>query len=471
MQSRLSISESAINAASPGVAPLGAEPPGRRPPTLPIWRALPPLLDRDLLRLFESAALAGPVVRLDVAGYRLIQVSDPALMREVLLDKAKAYRKGRLMRRLGAVTGEGLLINDGEVWKRHRRLTNPALAAGALPRYVPAMRQAVADTIARWRRRDPAQPLDLLGELSASTLACLLDSIFGIRADARFARVSEVIHSLLDELVRRGSALVAPPLAWPTPANWVFRRRIAEANAILDDIIATRSQTLADHEEPADLLGQWLVQRRRDGEHFSDGEMRDELMTMLIAGHQSLAIALAWALYHVAQDPALQTQLQQESDGAELPSEIDEIDKLPLARGAFLEALRLYPQPPILLREAMAPHRLGGYRIRRGDQLLLCLPALHRGAEYWSDPERFDASRYTGFNVNAMMQGGHLGFGGGSRSCIGRRFALLEGVLLIAAIARAFTLRLAAPDADPVPPRFAGMLVPARPLRVLATAR
>jgi cytochrome P450 len=444
---------------------------------LPLHRSLPPLLRRDLLRLFDNAAGAGPLVRLDAAGFRLFQVNDAALMRAVLLDKARVYRKGSLMRRLRAVTGEGLLINDGERWKRHRRLANPALAAGALPRYVPAMHAATAATVRRWRQTGAGEPLDLMEELSRTTLTSLLDSIFGVRAgdgarDDGLARVSAVIHSLLDELVRQGSALAAPPLSWPTPANRRFRRRVAEADAILDGIIAARRETLSDTDAPVDLLGQWLLQRRREAEHFSAEEMRDELMTMLIAGHHSLAIALSWALYHLALDPDLQAAVQAEADAAPgLPERLDDLDRLPLIRGVLLEALRLYPQPPILLREATADHVLGGYRLRAGDQLLLSVTALHQDPAHWPDPGRFDAGRYAGFNSDAMLQAQHLGFGGGPRSCIGRRFALLEGVLVIAALLRGVRLAPAASAAGPVLPRFAGMLVPTAPLLVRAEAR
>jgi cytochrome P450 len=437
-----------------------------------LHRSLPPLLRRDLLRLFDNGATGGPLVRLDAMGFRLLQVNAEPLMREILLDKGRVYRKGSLMRRLGAITGEGLLINDGELWKRHRRLANPALAAGTLPRYVPAMRHAAEQTIARWRSRNAeAVPLDLQAELSRTTLESLLDSIFGVRFDAGLARVSGVIHHLLDELVRQGSSLAAPPMSWPTPANRRFRRRIAEANAILDEIIDTRAKTLADADAPADLLGQWLLQRHRDSEHFSAIEMRDELMTMLIAGHHSLAIALAWTLYHVALDADLQARLRAEAAAAGPPGSMADLDRLPLARGVLLEALRLYPQPPILLREATAPHVLGGYRIRAGDQLLLSVPALHRDPALWPDPAAFRAERHVRLNTDAMMQGHHLGFGGGPRSCIGRRFALLEGAVLVVFLVRQFQLRPADPEAAPVPPRFAGMMVPAAPLHVVATPR
>jgi cytochrome P450 len=430
------------------------------------------LLRRDLLRLFDNAAKAGPVVRLDAMGFRLLQVNDEQLMREVLLDKGRVYRKASLMRRLGAITGEGLLINEGDVWKRHRRLANPALAAGSLPRYVPAMRHAAEQTISRWRTRAAAaDPLDLLAELSRATLVSLLDSIFGIRFDARLARVSEVIHNLLDELVRQGSSLAALPLSWPTPANRRFRQRIVEANAILDEIVATRARDLTDTDTPADLLGQWLLQRRRAVEHFSAQEMRDELMTMLIAGHHSLAIALAWALYHVALDSGLQAEVRAEADAADVPARMEDLEPLPLVRGVLLEALRLYPQPPVLLREAIADHALGAYRLRAGDQLVLSIPALHRNPVHWPEPEVFRAGRHTELNADAMMQGHHLGFGGGPRSCIGRRFALLEGAVLMVELLRAFSLRPAVPDAAPVRPRFAGMMVPAAPLLVVAAVR
>jgi cytochrome P450 len=439
----------------------------KAPPRLPMRQSLPPLLRRDLLQLFRNGAAAGPVVRLDAAGFRLLQVNDELLMREILLDKGRVYRKGRLMRQLGAVTGDGLLINDGDLWRRHRRIANPAMSAGSLPGYLPAMERAAEDTIARWRRQPEGKVLSLLDELSQTTLISLLDSLFGIRFDAKLAHVSAVVHSLLDDIVLRGSALWTAPLSWPTPSNRRFRRRIAEANAILDRIIDTRRRELDATDEPGDLLGQWLNQRDAEADHFDDAEMRDELMTMLIAGHHSLAIALAWAFYHVGRDGELQSALRAEAESMRAASGVDVLDRLPLARGVLLEALRLYPQPPILLREALADHALGDYRIRAGDQIVISVSALHGDAGHWPDPSEFRADRYADFNSDAMMQGHHLGFGGGPRSCIGRRFALLEGVLLLARLIPHFELRLADPDSPPVQPRFAGMLVPSEPLRAI----
>jgi len=440
-----------------------------RPPTLSVFASLPPLFRRDLLTLFANAS-EKPLVRLDHLGLRLFQLNDAELIREVLLDKERRYRKGRLMRRLSALTGEGLLINDGERWKRHRRLANPSMSGRRLAGYAPAMADSAQRLVGRWQALPAGQPVDLIAEISRATLIALLRTVFGIDYDARYADVSEVIHRLLDALVQRGSSLLAPPLSWPTPANRDFRRKITEAEAILDRIIDSRRRQLDAAEDPSDLLGQWLRQREQAAEHFTPDEMRDELMTMLIAGHHSLAIALSWTLWEIAGDPDLQQALRAEVDSLEqAPTDANAISALPLTQGAFLEALRLYPQPPILLREARDDHVLGGYRIRAGDQLIINILAIHLDPRLWPEPHHFRADRYPKINPDHLMQAHHLGFGGGPRSCIGRRFALIEGTLLLAHLLRGLQLGRATPG--PIEPRFAGMMVPSAPLLLHVTPR
>lgn len=441
--------------------------PARVPPTLSVFRSLPPLFKNDLLTLFERAS-ATPLVRLDRVGFRLFQLNDPALIRQVLLDKERRYRKGRLMRRLVAVTGEGLLVNDGERWKNHRRLANPSMSGRRLSGYAPAMEASARTLVERWRTLP--QPVDLIEELSRTTLITLLRTLFGIDYDRRYADVSRVIHTLLDALVQRGAALLAPPLSWPTRANRRFKRQIDEADRILERIIATRRAALAPDDEPIDLLGQWLQQQAHAPGHFSPEEMRDELMTMLIAGHHSLAIALSWALWELASDPELQERLHQEITALQAkPIDADVLAALPRTQGLFLETLRLYPQPPILLRDALRDHALGDYRLRAGDQLIINLLAVHHDPSLWPEPRHFRPDRYTAIDPDHLMQAHHLGFGGGPRSCIGRRFALIEGSLLLAHVAHAFRLERA--TADPIRPRFAGMMVPSAALRVRVTPR
>jgi cytochrome P450 len=439
------------------------------PPKLSVFKSLPPLFSKDLLTLFKHASKV-PLVRLDHIGFRLFQLNDSALMREVLLDKDRRYCKGRLMRRLAAVTGEGLLINDGERWKQHRRLANLSMSGRRLAGYAPAMAESAQLLVERWRKLPSAQPVDLIEDLSRTTLIALLRTLFGVDYDSRYAHASEVIHTLLNALVQRGSALLTPPSSWPTATNRRYKQKIAEAEAILTRIIATRREGLAEEDDPIDLLGQWLRQREQDPEHFTPEEMRDELMTMLIAGHHSLAIALSWTLWEIAGNPDLQQRLRDEVDALDAaPSEASELAKLPLTQGAFLEALRLYPQPPILLRDARFDHDLGNYRIRAGDQLILNILAVHHDPRLWPDPLRFQAERYPGINLDHLMRAHHLGFGGGPRSCIGRRFALIEGSLLLAHTLRGCLLDRAAPG--PIHPRFAGMMVPSKPLLLHVTPR
>lgn len=440
------------------------------PPRLPSGIALPLLYQGEFLQLFQEASQFPGIVRLDGAFFRLFQVNDATLIQEILRDKQKRYRKGKLMRQLIDVTGDGLLINDGELWRRHRRLASPAFSPRKLDGYAECMMRAAHLLVDRWR--DTSEPVDLLHDMSEITLVSLLETIFGIGFDETYAGVSEVIHQMLEQVVLRGRSFFPMPLWVPTPSNLRFRKKIAEAHRTLDQIMATRRASAQD-DEPVDLLGQWLQQsdEQEDGEqHFSPQEMRDELMTMLIAGHHSLAIALSWSLYEVARRPEVQARLQAEVDAFEtLPQGFKAFEQMTYTRGVFLEALRFYPQPPILLRDCMEDHRLGEFSIKQGDQLLVNVLAVHHDPTCWPEPEAFLPERYEDIALEKMLQHHYLSFGGGSRSCIGRRFAVLEGCMLLAMIVRHMELTLC--DPEPVPPKFAAMMVPETPLRLRLSPR
>lgn len=442
------------------------------PPTLSPTTSLPLLYKGEFLKLFDAAAQYPGIIRLDGAFFRLFQVNDPTLIRDILRDKHKRYRKGKLMRRLSDVTGDGLLINDGETWRRHRRLANPAFSPRKLDGYANCMMESADTLLERWKQQG-SEPVDLIHEMSEITLMSLLQTIFGIGFDEKFADVSHVIHSMLEEVVLRGRSFFPLPLSFPTPANHRFRKKIAQANQTLSSIMETRRQSILASDEPVDLLGQWLLQAEEQSdtdEFFSSQEMRDELMTMLIAGHHSLAIALAWSLYEVARHPRVQEALQQEVDALDrIPKTHRELEALSYTQGVFLEALRFYPQPPVLLRDALESHDLGAYSIRKGDQLLVNVLAVHQDPECWPEPEQFRPERYLDFHPEKMLHNHYLSFGGGSRSCIGKRFAMLEGCILLAHIVKAFQLEVV--EEQPIQPKFAAMMVPDSPMMLKVTLR
>ena len=248
---------------------------GVTPPRLSPFLTLPPLLTRDLLGLFEKCSTKGDIVRLDLWGFQLHQVNHPELAQEILRDKGKVYRKGRLMRRLKTVTGEGLLINDGDTWLRHRRLANPAFTPSRLDGYTETMLRSAEKLVERWRAYPEDKPIDIIHEMSEITLTSLLRTILGIDFDEDFDGFTEVAHELLGEVVDRNSNLFPLPLSFPTKANIRFKEKVSKANRIIEKMIEHRQRVLGNEDKPVDLLGQWLQKAQEDEDAFSPSEMRE----------------------------------------------------------------------------------------------------------------------------------------------------------------------------------------------------
>ncbi|HEX6796493.1 MAG TPA: cytochrome P450 [Ktedonobacterales bacterium] len=397
---------------------------------------------RDPLSLMLGAAQRyGDVVRLRMLLWPFYLVSSTEGVQRVLQEHHPNYNKDVIdYRLLRTFLGRGLLTDDGESWLRQRRLIQPAFHRQRLAAFGKLMASATTALLARWDALDPDGPLDVAHEMMRLTQRIVGLALFSIDLSAEAETIGGAFTTL-NTLITDYSYMPFPPLAVPTPRN----RRLTGAAATLESavraIIAARRER---EDDPADLLSLLLAARDADtGEGMPDDQVRDEVMTLLLAGHETTANLLAWTWYLLARHPEAERRLHDELDAVlagEAPS-VDRLAELPYTRMVLDETLRLYPPAWIITRNAIAADAIAGYTVPAGAAIILSPYVTHRLPAYWDDPDAFDPERFTPERVAARPRFAYFPFGGGPRQCIGNGFALMEAQIALATIAQRYRLR------------------------------
>lgn len=411
-----------------------------------------------------------PVVAAEGAMGRITVVSDPALIRYLLLENADAYRKDDLQRRvLAPGLGDGLLSAEGDEWRLQRRTLAPIFSARTVQGFSTAMNAAGARLAKRLARRG-GQQVDVALEMTRVTLDVLERTIFtqGLpgdpdalgRAITRFLQAIGPIDPLdvfgVPEFVPRIGRLRARPAG----------RYFAE---MVDDLMSRRKALMEKGEAPQDLLTLLLAAHDPEtGNGLSDLAVRANIITFIAAGHETTAITLTWALYLLSQDPEARARLEAEVDAAGAGDFA--VEELPFARAVIEEAMRLFPPVPFLSRQAVRADRLGRVKIPRGSLVMIAPWVLHRHRLLWDDPEAFVPERFMPENRDAIPRFSYLPFGAGQRVCIGQSFSVQEAVIVLAHVVRAVRLRLPE-DHPPVTPLHRVTLRPEHGLRMEAQVR
>lgn len=430
------------------------------PPSLPAHWLTGHLgeLRRDLLGLYlRTARECGDVALLRFGLRRIYLVSHPDLIEQVLTSRqfVKHYAL-RMNRRL---LGNGLLTSEGDTWLRQRRLIQPAFLRDRLTSYGPAMVEYAERCAAGWRdgdRRDAhAEMRELTMEIAARTL-------FGADVRGQGAAVAAALRDVMESFISRLFSLVVIPESFPTPANLRAARAIRRLDRLLYDIIEQRRR-----DGPGDdLLALLLHARDQDGSGMTDRQLRDEAMTLFLAGHETTALALTYTLHLLARHPQAQEALHREIAAVgDRPVTPADLPRLSYTEKVALESMRLYPPAYIMGREAVAACELGGWPIPAGATLLMPQWAVHRDPRFWPDPERFDPGRWSEEMQRRLPRFAYFPFGGGPRVCIGNHFALMELVLVLATLLRRWHVA----PADETPLRFQPRitLAPAGPVELL----
>lgn len=380
-----------------------------------------------------------------------IFVNRPEWIEHVLLGNHKNYTKSRFTRQiLEPALGRGLLTSEGDFWRRQRRIAAPAFHHKRIVGFAEVMAEEARATAADWA--GAAGPRDVAADMMALTLRVITRTMFSTAVED--AGTIAAVSRAMDTMLRLGDPSLFDLLGLP---EWLPRfrpraqiRAIADLDRVIAGILAERRQR-GDPGE--DLLGMLLSMRDEEtGEGMTDGQLRDEVMTMFLAGHETTANALAWVWYLLGRHPAEEARLHAELDrvlGDRDPGFAD-IAALPYTRQVFEEAMRLYPPAHTISRQAVGPDRLGETEVPPGAVVTIAPWVTHRNPKLWPEPLRFDPDRFLPEAVKARPRFAYLPFGGGPRICIGASFAMTEGVLVLATLARRFRPRL--PEGQVVQP-------------------
>jgi cytochrome P450 len=418
---------------------------GRKPPHLSnhslLGSASP--MHRDPLGFLLATRRYGEVVGMRFVFSPAYLIYHPDDVKHVLQENHFNYNKDLFTyHMLRPVLGDGLFTNDGDSWLHQRRLMQPAFHRKRLATYATLMAEATDAMLDSWQaRREADGPLDIDGEMMRLTLRIVGQALFSIDLAQETSTVGQAVTTLVKLL---GDYVYAPfpPISVPTSRNRHLQAAIHELEAVTNGIIRERRAHGAD---TGDLLSMLLLARDEEtGEGMSDKQARDEVMTLLLAGHETTAIALTWTWYLLSQHSEVESRLHAELEavlGGNAPT-LEHLPHLTYTSMVIQEAMRLYPPLWVISRKAIADDELGGYTIPQGSMVILSPYATHRHPAFWEQPEVFDPQRFTPERVAARPHYAHFPFGGGPRLCIGSNFALMEAQLVLAAVVQRYRFRL-----------------------------
>ncbi len=403
-------------------------------------------IQRDPLQfLLDCAQTYGGVVQFPVGDWPVYAVNDPDGIKHVLQDNHRNYSKDTVQfNTLALVTGQGLLTSDGDYWLRQRRMLQPAFHRQRITGFGAAMVGATERLLARWDLLAPPAALDVDAEMMALTLEIVGRTLFTADLSHAARDLVSAVLIALDYIIYRAQTPLSLPLFLPTPRNLKFRNALQTLDHAVSRLVADRRALAAETPRPNDLLQMLLDARGEDGTPMSDTQLRDEIITLIIAGHETVASALTWTWYLLAENPAVEARL-----GAELagvldgrPPTMEDLPCLTYTRAVLDEALRLYPPAWLITRKALDADVVAGHALPAGSLVIISPYVVHRRAEAWPEPERFQPERFLDGQTSAAPRFTYLPFGGGPRLCIGNLFALTEGVLILATVAQRYQLRL-----------------------------
>jgi cytochrome P450 len=376
-------------------------------------------------------------------------VFHPDGVRHVVQENHKNYRKGGISNHVLRLTlGNGLLTNNGDSWLQQRRLIQPIFHR----KQIAAFGQLMTESTLAWIEEghlDTSQPLDLFQQMSGLTLSIVCKALFGTNIAAYKERVFAA-SSMINHL--EAQAFYVPGLlSLPTPQRHNLYKARNTLYTVVDELIAERRKSATQNEN--DLLTMLLqVRDAETGLGMSDQQVRDEILTLMVAGHETTSNALCWTLMLVAQHPDIEARLREEYSSvlSGRTPQMEDLPQLKLTRMVLEESMRLYPPAWAFARQAIDEDEINGYRIAKGAYILMFPSATHRHPDFWEQPDVFDPERFSPKHAAERHRFAYFPFGGGPRVCIGNQFALTEAQLVLATVLSRYQLRLL-PGANIVP--------------------
>ena len=399
-----------------------------------------PLVQRNPLEVLERATLEfGPVAYLPVPTVDSYVLGTPKLAHHVLVANVKNYvKQTRGYEMLRLVLGNGLVTSEGDFWKRQRRIAQPAFHRERIAGFGAIMTRAAQEMLDGWQE---GTPFDLADEMMHVTLRIVGEALLSTDVTKEADDVGDALTVGLEHLIHRTTRPLSPPQWVPTPRNLRFKRALARLDAVVVGIIAQRR----DGGGPKDDLLAMLMESRdpETGEGMTDAQLRDEVMTIFLAGHETTANTLSWTFKLLAENPDVEARLFAEVrevlQGA-APT-METLGRLPFVANTIKESLRLYPPVWTLGRRVVEDEVVDGFLLKK-DALVFVSPwAIHRLPEFWPEPLRFNPDRWLQDDPR-RQHGSYLPFSMGQRKCIGDQFALVEAQLILAAVVQRFHVAL-----------------------------
>jgi cytochrome P450 len=380
----------------------------------------------------------GDVALVRIAGLSYYVISNPDDIEAVFVTRNRDFKKGKLGPERRLLFGNGLATSDGDFWRRQRRLAQPAFHRERIAAYGESIVAFTEEMTAAWR---DGEVRDLHVDMMRLTLRNVAQTLFGTDASREAAEVAAALEVVMTFLaLEEGFLLRLLPRGLTTGRRARFRRAVERLDRIVFDMIARRR---SGGNDSGDLLSMLLAAQDEDGSRMSDQQLRDEVMTIFLAGHETTALALSWTFALLAEHPQVEERLAAEVSalGGRAPGVAD-LPRLRCAEQVVKEAMRLYPPAWILARQALRDVEIGGYRIPAKAFVVMSQWVVHHDPRHFAEPERFLPERWTEDFERRLPRSAYFPFGGGQRVCIGAPFAMMEAILVLVTIVRRFRFAL-----------------------------
>lgn len=380
----------------------------------------------------ELAHKYGDVVRFWIGPYLVYLITNPDDVKHILQDNNRNYVKGRIYDAFKPFIGNGLLTSEGDFWRRQRRLANPSFRHDKIHNFVSMFAVQSEILLKEWEIHAQKQEnIDVSEEMMRLTFGIVGRALFSTNLESDAREVGEAITVALGEASKRADMMIPLPLWLPTPSNRRYQTALQTLNNYVLNLIQERRQTT---ERPFDLLTMLIeAVDAETNESMTDAQLRDEVMTFMLAGHETTALALTWTWYLLAEHPETADQVCVEcrdAVGDRVPK-VQDLEHLTFTKMVFQEAMRLYPPLPFIARSALQADQLGGYDIPQNATILMSQFLTHRHPALWNDPNHFNPDRFTPELMHKHPPQSYFPFSSGQRMCIGADFATTEAMVFL----------------------------------------
>ncbi|MBM9499845.1 cytochrome P450 [Leptospira sp. 201903071] len=397
---------------------------------------------RDIIGFFQDMKKKhGDVVLFGIRKTRIFMIQSPEDIRHVLQENSGNYHKSVFYDELKRILGKGLLTSEGDFWKKQRRLIQPAFHRQRISEFTHIMAEETQNIFQEWesRQKNGTLRVDLSEEMMRLTFAIVGKTLFRSDVKEYSEIIAKNVEIAMQEVTKRLTMVFPPPIHWPLPGNRRLRNSIESMNEVIYELIDQRRKNPSN-----DLISMLLeIQDEETGEKMSVEQVRDEAITLLLAGHETTANALTWAFYLLSNHPDVFSKLKAEAKnvlGDKIPS-LEDVGALTYSRMVLEESMRLFPPAWTVERSSLGWDEVGGYKVPPGTNVSICIYSIHRDPRFWTEPEKFWPERFSEENSKERPKYAYIPFGGGPRMCIGNVFAMTEGILILSMIARKYDLK------------------------------